>query len=47
MTSPSVLKFIVDVGVGRIIEEWLRLQDFNVISIGKLNPEMTDVEILN
>ncbi len=37
---------LIDVGVGRIIEEWLKLQDFTIISIGKLNPEMPDTEIL-
>jgi predicted nuclease of predicted toxin-antitoxin system len=46
MTSSSDLKFIIDVGVGRIIEEWLKLQDFTVISIATINPEMTDSEIL-
>ncbi|MBA2563651.1 MAG: DUF5615 family PIN-like protein, partial [Chitinophagaceae bacterium] len=45
MTSSSDLKFIIDVG-GRIIEEWLKLQDFTVISIATINPEMTDSEIL-
>ncbi len=42
----SSLKFIIDVGVGRVIEEWLIQQGFNVISIVKKNPEMSDSEIL-
>ncbi len=46
MTSSSDLKFIIDVGVGRIIEEWLKLQGLTVISIATINPEMTDSEIL-
>jgi predicted nuclease of predicted toxin-antitoxin system len=39
-------KIIVDVGVGRIIEEWLSIQGFNVIAIRKINPEMTDASIV-
>ena len=39
-------KFIVDVGVGRIIEAWLIEQDFTVISIRSLNAEMTDTAIV-
>ncbi len=46
MNDTSNLKFIVDVGVGRIIEEWIEHQGFNVISIAKLNPEMADSNIL-
>jgi hypothetical protein len=45
MTNSS-LKFIVDAGVGRIIEEWLIEEGFNVISVIKTNPEMPDAEIL-
>ena len=39
-------KFIIDAGVGRIIEEWLIQQGFNVISIITKNPEMSDSEVL-
>jgi predicted nuclease of predicted toxin-antitoxin system len=38
-------KIIIDVGVGRIIEEWLSLH-FEIISIRKLNHEMPDLDIL-
>src|SRR6185312_15272869 len=38
-------KIVIDVGVGRIIEEWLSLH-FKIISISKLNHEMGDLDIL-
>lgn len=40
------IKFVVDVGVGRSIENWLTSQSFSVFSIGLINAEMTDAEIL-
>ena len=46
MINSSNLKIIIDVGVGRIIEEWLSLQGFDVTIIRKLNPEMTDLDII-
>ena len=39
-------KFVVDVGVGRIIETWLAQQNFSVFSVRSLNPEMTDADII-
>ncbi len=39
-------KFVIDVGVGRSVENWLTSQKFSVFSISLINPEMTDVEIL-
>lgn len=33
-------------GVGRIIEEWLANQGFNIIAITNTNPEMADYEII-
>ena len=39
-------KFVVDIGVGRIIEEWLEEQNFSVISIRTINPEMPDTDII-
>ena len=37
--------FIVDVGVGKIIEEWLKKELYEVIAIRDINPEMEDVAI--
>lgn len=38
--------FVIDVGVGRSIEEWLIAQGFRVISIRIENPEMEDFKII-
>ena len=46
MITSASLKFVVDVGVGRVIEEWLNQQNLKVISVTTINPEMPDVEIL-
>ena len=45
MSDEHVDKIIVDVGVGKIIEEWLSFH-YKIISIRKLNHEMPDLEIL-
>lgn len=37
---------VIDVGVGRVIEEWLSQQGYNIIAISKVNPEMTDFDII-
>jgi predicted nuclease of predicted toxin-antitoxin system len=39
-------KFIVDVGVGRMIEKWLVAQNFLVIAVRDLNAEMEDIDIV-
>jgi predicted nuclease of predicted toxin-antitoxin system len=39
-------KFVIDVGVGKIIEIWLVQQMFSVIPIRSLDPEMADTEII-
>ena len=46
MNPNSTFKFIIDVGVGRSVEEWLKSQEFNVVIIGSINPEMKDFEII-
>jgi predicted nuclease of predicted toxin-antitoxin system len=46
MTPDSTFKFIIDVAVGRSVEEWLKSQEFNVVTIGSVNPEMKDFEII-
>jgi hypothetical protein len=40
--TPSI-KFIVDVGVGRSIEKWLISENFVVLSVASINPEMSDI----
>jgi predicted nuclease of predicted toxin-antitoxin system len=46
MINTTNPKIIIDVGVGRIIEEWLTQEGFNVIAIRKINPEMADLDII-
>ena len=38
MIDLSAFKIIIDVGVDRIIEEWVAQQGFNVIAITKVSP---------
>jgi len=40
------VKFLVDVGVSKAVEEWLRSQDHDVIGVRDLDPRMLDSEIL-
>ncbi len=46
MNEESSDKIVVDIGVGKIIEEWLSIQKFKIISIRKINSQMPDLEIL-
>lgn len=40
------MKILVDVGVGKAVEHWLKSQDPDVISVRDLDPSMTDDAIL-
>lgn len=40
------LKFLVDVCVGRFVEEWLMVNGFNVKSVREIDPRMKDMDIL-
>lgn len=40
------IDFIVDAGVGKIIEAWLISEGFSVYSVITLNPDMSDLEII-
>ncbi|MBS3908037.1 MAG: DUF5615 family PIN-like protein [Actinobacteria bacterium] len=40
------LKFLVDVGVGKRLEEWLKDQGYDLKSIRDIDPRMLDKEIL-
>ncbi len=42
----SIQKFIIDVGVGKIIEEWLKKEGYEVIIIRTINAAMEDMEII-
>lgn len=39
-------RFLVDVGVGKAVEEWLRIQKYDVLAVRDLDPRMSDNDIL-
>jgi predicted nuclease of predicted toxin-antitoxin system len=41
------LKFIIDVGVGYLVDQWLVQNGYDVISVRDLNPSMDDEDILS
>ena len=41
------LKFLMDVGVGKRVEEFLSAEGFDVKSVRVINPSMSDREVLN
>ena len=40
------MKLLVDVGVGKIVEEWLQTQGHDVLAVRDLDPRLPDSEIL-
>jgi predicted nuclease of predicted toxin-antitoxin system len=44
---PTDLKFLVDVGVGEKVEDFLYKNGYDILSVRKLNPRMSDSEIIN
>jgi predicted nuclease of predicted toxin-antitoxin system len=44
--SERSLKFLFDVGVGRIVEEWFSQAGFDVKAVRSLDPKLADVDIL-
>lgn len=40
------LKFLVDVGVGKIVEKWLLKQGYDIKSVRDIDPRLADKEIL-
>jgi predicted nuclease of predicted toxin-antitoxin system len=40
------MKILVDVGVGRLVEQWLADQGYNVLAVRTLDPRMPDSDIL-
>lgn len=41
------MKVLVDVGVGKAVEEWLQAQGHDVLAVRDLDPRMPDAEILD
>lgn len=42
----TALKFLVDVGVGKAVEDWLRAERYEVMAVRDLDPRMSDSDIL-
>ena len=40
------IKFLIDVGVGKRIEEFLATKGFDIIAVRDINPSMSDREVL-
>jgi len=45
--STSDLKFLVDVGVGKKVEDFLYKSGYDVLPVRKINPRMSDSEIID
>lgn len=43
----SKLKFLVDVGVGKKVEDWLLRNEYDVKAVRNINPKMDDDKILS
>jgi hypothetical protein len=42
----SSLKFIIDVGVGKKVEDFLYKSGYDVLSVREINPSMSDIKII-
>jgi predicted nuclease of predicted toxin-antitoxin system len=40
------MKFLVDVGVGKKVENWLKSEGFDVLSVREIDPRAKDLRIL-
>lgn len=43
----KVMKFLIDVGVGKRVEEFLAVEGFDIKAVRDINPSMSDREVLN
>jgi len=39
-------KFLVDMGVGKKVEEWLSTNDYNIKTVRSIDPKMKDIDVL-
>ena len=46
MINVSSINIVIDVGAGKIIEDWLFNIGFNFFGIRTMNPEMDDMDIV-
>jgi predicted nuclease of predicted toxin-antitoxin system len=47
LLGEGALKFLVDAGVGKAVEEWLRKSGCDTKSVREINPQAKDAEILH
>ena len=43
---PTKPKFLVDMGVGKKVEEWLSLNNYDIKTIRDIDPRMKDIDVL-
>ena len=41
------LKFLMDVGVSKAAEDWMRSEGYDVVAVREIDPRMSDIEILS
>jgi len=46
MMQKEQLKFLVDVGVSKIVEDWLQNEGYNTKGVRAIDPRLPDEEIL-
>jgi predicted nuclease of predicted toxin-antitoxin system len=46
VTREGILKFLVDVGVGKAVEVWLRERGYDTKFVREIDPRTKDIEIL-
>ncbi len=39
--------FLIDIGVGRVVEDWLAKAGYDVLTVREINPRMPDKDILS
>jgi predicted nuclease of predicted toxin-antitoxin system len=45
--SQKAIKFLIDVGVGQKVDEWLKTKPYDLKTVRDIDPRMSDIEILN
>ena len=44
--NPIKIRFIVDMGVSKKVEDWLSKNDYDIKAIRDINPRMRDIDVL-
>ncbi len=43
----TLLKFLMDVGVSKAAEKWMRSEGYDVLTVREIDPRMPDIDILS